>query len=162
MLLTELDDWVNSTHGQLKAELPKFTSVSAVVKELSVSKVSPITILIALQESKPNSIVNAVYGCTATGRGHENAPSPTSRSDQTMRRIAELAGRNGAAGQSAVRAPVRPAGEFRRGGRPVALAIASSPGMTGRLQVRTSTTTHWRLFGVGGGGHPIVYFHSSF
>lgn len=39
-LLSDLDDWVSSTHGQLRAELPKFTSVSAVLKEMDSSKVS--------------------------------------------------------------------------------------------------------------------------
>lgn len=41
-LLSELDDWINSTHSQIKSELPKFTSVSAVVKELNSSKVQLI------------------------------------------------------------------------------------------------------------------------
>jgi rubrerythrin len=39
-LLSDLDDWVSSTHGHLRAELPKFTSVSAVLKEMDSSKVS--------------------------------------------------------------------------------------------------------------------------
>ncbi|XP_045033847.1 LOW QUALITY PROTEIN: titin-like [Daphnia magna] len=37
-LLSDLDDWVSVTHGQLKAELPKFTSVGAVLKEMDSSK----------------------------------------------------------------------------------------------------------------------------
>ena len=38
-LLQDLDQWVDSTHGKLKKELPKFTSVSAVLKEMDSSKV---------------------------------------------------------------------------------------------------------------------------
>lgn len=38
-LLKDLDQWVDSTHGKLKKELPKFTSVGAVLKEMDSSKV---------------------------------------------------------------------------------------------------------------------------
>lgn len=38
-LLNDLDRWVSSTHDQLKCELPKFTSVSAVLKEMDTSQV---------------------------------------------------------------------------------------------------------------------------
>ena len=38
-LLADLDRWVNSTHNKLKKELPRFTSVSDVIKEMDSSKV---------------------------------------------------------------------------------------------------------------------------
>lgn len=38
-LLADLDQWVNSTHNKLKKELPRFTSVSDVIKEMDSRKV---------------------------------------------------------------------------------------------------------------------------
>ena len=38
-LLTDLDQWVSGTHNKLKEELPRFTSVSDVIKEMDSSKV---------------------------------------------------------------------------------------------------------------------------
>jgi superfamily I DNA/RNA helicase len=58
-LLTDLDHWVSGTHNKLKKELPRFTSVSDVIKEMDSSKVRSELSNLEVDKIKPMLLIQS-------------------------------------------------------------------------------------------------------